>query len=103
MQTELNSRGISSAMVLKALEEGVQTWHRKRAVKDASETLGPLHVLELVADAVRHVVHLEMLWALVFVLLAWPIIIAHRAYGYHLKFGEAAVAALAIVFIFFGL
>jgi hypothetical protein len=84
---------------MEALEEGVQDWHRRRAVKDASETLGPMRVLELVGDAIRGVVHVELLWLALFVFLAGPIAIAHRTYGYHLNFAEAAVAALVIVSI----
>ena len=102
LPSELARASATTAAVnaaMEALEEGVQQWHRKRAVKDASDTLGPLRVLEITGDAHRAVLHTEMLWALFFTVMAMPIVAAHRGYAYHLKFAEAAVASLAITMV----
>ena len=84
---------------LEALEEGLQDWYRRRAVRDAAATLGPLRLLELSGDALRKATHTEIGYGCLVLFLSGPITIAHQAYGYYMGVTEAVVAALAIAAI----
>jgi hypothetical protein len=94
--TRASATSAAANAALEALEEGLQDWYRRRAVRDAATTLGPLRLLELSGDALRQAMHVELLWACLVVGLSGPITIAHRAYGYHLGFAEGATAGVII-------
>jgi hypothetical protein len=94
--TRASATSAAANAALEALEEGLQDWYRRRAVRDAATTLGPLRLLELSGDALRRALHIEMLWAALVVGLSGPIAISHRAYGYHLGAVEGAIASVII-------
>jgi hypothetical protein len=94
--TRASATSAAANAALEALEEGLQDWYRRRAVRDAATTLGPLRVLELSGDALRRAAHIEVLWGFLVVMLSGPIAISQRAYGYHLSTVEGVVASVII-------
>lgn len=74
--TRASATSAAANAALEALEEGLQDWYRRRAVRDAATTLGPLRLLELSGDALRYAMHVELLWAFLVCGLSGPITIA---------------------------
>lgn len=94
--TRASATSAAANAALEALEEGLQDWYRRRAVRDAATTLGPLRLLELSGDAVRNALHIELMWGFLVIMLSGPIAISQRAYGYHLGALEGVVASVII-------
>lgn len=94
--TRASATSAAANAALEALEEGLQDWYRRRAVRDAAMTLGPLRLLELSGDALRRAFHIELLWGFLVIMLSGPIAIAQRTYGYHLGATEGVVAGVII-------
>ncbi len=94
--TRASATSAAANAALEALEEGLQEWYRRRAVRDAATTLGPLRVLELSGDSLRRAGHIELMWGVLVIMLSGPIAISQRAYGYHLSAVEGVVASAII-------
>lgn len=98
-----SAKSAATSAALEALEEGLQDWYRRRTVRDAAMTLGPLRLLELSGDAMRRALHTELLWGVLVIVISGPIAISQRAYGYHLGALEGVVASVIIFTVGVGL